>query len=499
MVTETPGDGERAAHILKLLRGNELFADCTEDELGYIAATGSVQELQDGEILIRDGGRATHLHVLLAGELVVTKIIGGHEEVITRHVVPAPAELGHDGKPRSANYFTGEISLLTDGINFATMTAVRGATVLNFTKSEFIELVSRHSQIVGVILPVVAWRVRHAELQARRQTTIAAVERLAAGLSHELNNPAAVVVRAACELEGVIDELVHNAFAWRSSAGERERLALAAVIKSVGTIPPVETNATNIETFDEILAWAEAHGACKADVIADNMIQIGMTSEFLESMLSGIGKPVLPMALDLVCATLEVRQLVGDLREAGARISSLVSATSIYADLDRAPERLFSVTDGIDATLAMIPQRLVGIQIVRDYAEDIPEILGNARELNEVWTNLIENALDAMMGSGTLTLHARHEAGCAEVEVTDTGPGIPEESVDQIFEPFYTTKDVGKGTGLGLHMSHRIVTRSHGGSMAVRSVPGETTFLVRLPVAGRSEVPGDSAVAEMPK
>jgi signal transduction histidine kinase len=325
------------------------------------------------------------------------------------------------------------------------------------------------------------------------------VERLAAGLSHELNNPAAVVVRAACELEGVIDELVHNAFAWRSSAGEHERLALAAVIKSIGTVPHVETNAGSIETFDEILDWAEAHGVCKADVIADNLIQIGMTSESLESMLSGIGKPILPMALDLVCTTLEVRQLVGDLREAGARISSLVSATSIYADLDRAPERLFSVTDGIDATLAMIPQRLVGIQIVRDYAEDIPEILGNARELNEVWTNLIENALDAMMGSGTLTLHARHEAGCVEVEVTDTGPGILEESVEHIFEPFYTTKDVGKGTGLGLHMCHRIVTRSHGGSMAVRSVPGKTTFLVRLPVAGRSGVWGDSAVAEMPK
>jgi signal transduction histidine kinase len=482
-----PGDSGDDQGILNLLRSNELFAGCTEEQLPKIAAAGELQRLQDGEILLHDGGSTTHFHVLLEGELVVTKIIGGHEEVITRHAVPAPDELSQDGKPRCANYFTGEMSLLTDGINFATITAARSTTVLNFTKDEFLGLVSNYPHIVGVMLPVIAWRVRFAELRARSQTTIAALERLAAGLSHELNNPAAVVVRAASELEAVLDELVSKTSLWRGCAAESERRALAAVIDEICATPRAET-AGDIGAFDELLEWAEAHGACNADTLADILAKIGLRKTSLEKLLNDIGSPILPVALNLICATLQSRELIVDLREAGERISSIVSATSVYTDLDRAPERLFSVTDGIDATLAVMSHKLTDVEVIRDYDQDIPRILGNAHEMNVVWTQLIDNALEAMKGKGRLTLRASYEAGRVIAEVTDTGVGIPEEFSDRIFEPFYTTKDVGKGPGLGLHMAHQIVTKSHGGSIAVNSVPGKTTVSVRLPVAGRPAV-----------
>ncbi len=401
-------------------------------------------------------------------------------------MVPAPGEPVGDGKPRSANYFTGEMPLLTDGINIATITVAGHATILSFTKSTFLELIARYPQIVSVMLPVIAWRARYSELQARSQATIAALERLSAGLSHELNNPAAVVVRAAAELERIIDELGHNTFAWCLTAAEPERIALAAAINEIRAISHVRAHSGDVGAFDEILEWVESRGARKADIIADDLAEIGVTAATLESMLSGIESSTLPVALDLLGATIQAQALVGDLKDAGARISSLVSATSTYTNLDRAPEQFCNVTDGIDATLAVIRHKLAGIEVVRDYAEDIPAIACNVRELNEVWMNLIENALDAMTGSGTLTLRVRHEAGCVMVEIADTGIGIAEESVDRIFEPFYTTKDVGKASGLGLHISYRIVTRSHGGSIAARSVPGETIISVRLPVAGRS-------------
>ncbi|WP_449062743.1 sensor histidine kinase [Planomonospora algeriensis] len=193
---------------------------------------------------------------------------------------------------------------------------------------------------------------------------------------------------------------------------------------------------------------------------------------------------VLPEALGYLSSMLQTRSYVVDVREAGTRISGIVRDTKEYTNLDRAPEREVDVRLGIETTLAMLRPQLAGITVVQRHAPDVPAIQGYPGELNQVWTNLIDNAADALDGRGELVITVRREGACVLVEVADDGPGVPAEILPRLFEPFFTTKDIGVGTGLGLHLTHRIVTQRHRGSIVVRSRPGDTRFQVRLPIDG---------------
>lgn len=248
--------------------------------------------------------------------------------------------------------------------------------------------------------------------------------------------------------------------------------------------PPVTTDPlAQADAEEEISDWAEEAGTERPGLLGSGISDLGLELGWMLERLEGIGEPALPAALDHLAALLEIRSLAAELRAAGPRISQLVAATRDYANLDRAPEQRFAVADGIENTLVVLRSKLAGITIVRAYDPDLPELTGYPSELNQVWTNLVDNAAEAMEGAGTLTLRVRAEGVCLVVEITDTGRGIPEDSLPRIFEPFYTTKDVGKGTGLGLHLSYRIVTQRHHGSIAARSRPGETRMVVRLPLA----------------
>jgi len=188
-----------------------------------------------------------------------------------------------------------------------------------------------------------------------------------------------------------------------------------------------------------------------------------------------------PAAVGSLAQTLRAQALATDVAEAGGRIALLVRDTKSYTNLDRAPERQVDVTEGVDATLAMYAARLAEVTVRRSYAPDLPKVTAYPSELNQVWANLIDNAVDAMGGRGTLEIYACREGNCAVVEFRDNGVGIPPDTLDLLFQPFFTTKDIGKGTGLGLHLSHGIVTTRHRGTIAVTSVPGDTRFTVRLP------------------
>lgn len=468
----------------------ELFAGLSSEQLGWIASVSQVEELVDGDVLFTEDGEATHFYVLLDGELVISKLIDGHEEVLTRHQVPAPPS-GQNGKPAAAHRFTGEMPLLTDGVNVATASVHRQATVLSYPRDVFLELIGRCPSIARVMLPVLAWRIRSSELQARSQATIAALATLAAGLAHELNNPTAAVTRTANELAPAVTRLEDTARAWGGQASPADQDILAAVIADARRLaedpqsrPSDPLAAADAE--DALLDWAEEQGVSDPGQLAAALANIGGSVEWLQDGLSGLPEPVLTAALDHLSATLDVSDLIAELRAAGPRISALVSATRDYANLDRAPEQELAVTDGLEATLTMLRGRLGGVRLVRDYQPGLPRIHGYPSELNQVWTNLIDNAVDAMSGAGLLTVRVEHDTGCVTVSISDTGSGIPPDVLCRIFEPFYTTKDVGKGTGLGLNLSHRIVTQRHGGSISARSVPGDTTITVRLPVGGRA-------------
>ncbi|WP_432000131.1 ATP-binding protein [Streptomyces sioyaensis] len=479
---------DRAAHpsVQRSTRLHEieLFAEVTDDQLDWLSSVTEESHLRDGEILFRDGEPAAHFYVLLDGELVVTKVVEGREELLTRHSTrPGPVD-GHDGKPSAAHRFTGELPLLTDGSYLATATAAGDTTVLACPKQAFLEMLVRCPTVARVLLPVLAWRITSSELQARNRATVTALGTLAAGLAHELNNPAAAVARAAQDLGPLIDRLGETAQRWGSVANDRERSALREMIGEIVRTPPsADTDPVALADLEDGVGdWAAERGAAQSAPLATALAERGLGQDWPAARMAGMRPDVVAAALDQLSGLLEARALTDQLQSAGPRISALVAATRDYANLDRAPRQEFSVTDGLEATLTMMRPRLAGVRIVRDYAPDIPPVTGYPTELNQVWTNLIDNALDAMDGKGTLTLRTCFQGSCLTVEIGDTGEGIPAGALSRIFEPFYTTKDVGKGTGLGLHLSYRIVTQRHGGSITARSAPGDTWMVVRIPL-----------------
>ncbi|MFG2619571.1 ATP-binding protein [Streptomyces sp. NPDC048507] len=481
-------NGREPKELRDALYGLEIFAGLTEDQLDWLVSVSEPRVLADGEVLFRDGEEATRFHVLLSGGLVVTKVVDGREEVLTRHSTEEDggAAEEHDGKPPAAHRFTGELPLLTEGSYVATAAASGPATtVVAYPKPVFFEMLTRCHGVAAVLLPVLAWRIKSSEVQARKRATVEALGTLAAGLAHELNNPAAAVARAAQELLPALERLTATACAWGAAATAAERTVMDRIAVELDELPPPGTTdpLAQADAEEEIADWAEGAGAERAGLLGSGAADLGLEADWLPQRLAGLAADRLPVALDHLAALLEARSLAAELRAAGPRISQLVAATRDYANLDRAPEQRFAVTEGLENTLVVLRAKLTGITIVRAYDPALPELTGYPGELNQVWTNLVDNAAEAMEGAGTLTLRVRAEGVCMVVEVTDTGRGIPEEVLPRIFEPFYTTKDVGKGTGLGLHLSYRIVTQRHHGSLTARSRPGETRMVVRLPLA----------------
>ncbi|WP_372404642.1 ATP-binding protein [Streptomyces luteireticuli] len=466
------------------LEGVELFADLPPGQLEWLRSVTGERTLRDGEVLFRDGDPAGHFYVLLDGELVVTKVVDGREELLTRHTTcPGPAD-GHDGKPPAAHRFTGELALLTEGRYVATAVAAGRTVVLACPKEAFFRMLMRCPSVARVLLPVLAWRITASELQARNRATVAGLGTLAAGLAHELNNPAAAVARSAHDLGPAVDRLAGTAQTWGGAAGPRERQILAEAVREIARIlPPPDPDPVAVADAEDLLEeWAAEQGAVRPAPLASALAERGLHTHWLAGRLADVDPGLLPAALDQLSAVLEAQTLTAQLESAAPRISALVTATRDYANLDRAPRQQFSLTDGLEATLTMLRPKLTRVRVVRDYAPDLPAVTGYPTELNQVWTNLIDNAVDAMDRQGTLTLRTCLQGTCLTVDIGDTGHGIPAGVLPRIFEPFYTTKDVGKGTGLGLHLSHQIVTQRHGGSITARSAPGSTWMTVRIPV-----------------
>jgi signal transduction histidine kinase len=480
-----------AGDIIARLQDIALFANHDAAQQEWLAAAGIVRQLNDGEIIIRDGDKATHFYVLLDGALAVIKVIQGHEEVLTRHVAVRSGP-EQRGKPSEANLFTGELPLLTDGINFATVQASGPAIVLSYPKDVFFEMLARFPGVVGLLLPALAWRVRESEARASEQATITALATLAAGLAHELNNPVAAVAQAASELGTATSRLAETAQEWGALAAGPERTLLDDVLADIMNRQENMDRGAQLlgemAVEDELTDWLRAAGAADPAVLADTLAERGVSGDWLATRLGSLRAAALAPALDQLGAVVAICDLESQLRTALPRIQALVSGVSDYSNLDRAPWQQFQVTDGLETTLFLCQPHLENISISRHYSPEIPVLGGYPAELNQVWTNLVQNAIDAMDGAGVLTVRAFYADGFVTVEIEDTGRGIPEESLPRIFEPFYTTREIGKGTGLGLHRSHRIVTQMHKGSIGVTSAPGKTTVKVLLPIRDQPRI-----------
>jgi signal transduction histidine kinase len=309
---------------------------------------------------------------------------------------------------------------------------------------------------------------------------------LTAGLTHELNNPAAAAVRATASLRervaGMRSKLKMIAGGKYDRASLEQLVELqqraAERVAKAPDLDPLETS----DAEDAVTDWLDDHGCSDAWQLAPVFVQAGLDTEWLDQVHAMVGEEMLEPALRWLNYTVETELLMNEIDDATTRITTLVGAAKQYSQLDRAPFQVVDVHDLLSSTLLMMSAKLHGVTIVKQYDKTLPKIPAYAAELNQVWTNMIDNAAQAMAGSGTLTIRTAREDGCVLVEIGDTGPGIPPDVQQRIFEPFFTTKPVGEGTGLGLDIAWRIVVNKHHGDIRVESVPGDTRFQVLLPI-----------------
>jgi PAS domain S-box-containing protein len=346
----------------------------------------------------------------------------------------------------------------------------------------------RDDELLGCVVTFVdITERRRVEDELRQTEKMAALGKLSAGLAHELNNPAAAATRAAKQLAEEIDELQSvtielaqlgiDADDWKLLQDSLADIQQRA--NSANDLSPIEVS----DKEEEFLDWLDGHEVDISWMIAPVLVQAGTELQDLERFASELSAAPLSLAMIWLCRAITASDQCNIVERSSASISELVNTVKSYSHMDRAPSLQVDIHDGIEDTLAIMNHKLKnGVEVIRDYDRNLPEVVAQGSELNQVWTNLFDNAASAMDGKGTITIKTYLEDGALTVAVTDNGPGIPKEIQHRIFEPFFTTKDVGVGTGLGLDVVNRIVTNRCNGRIDLESVPGNTTFRVRIPV-----------------
>jgi signal transduction histidine kinase len=466
------------------LRTLFLFADLTDEQVAWVVENSDVVAVPAGEDIVTEGEPSRCFYVLLSGTISMSRLVGRDPVETTR-------------TEQRGVYFGATQFYLDDEsarLYAASVRAITDTTVLALPAAEFARAFAKWFPMAVHLLEGMLLGMRRSNSQVAERERLLALGKLSAGLTHELNNPAAAAGRAADTLRDKV-------------AGMRAKLAMIADGKIAGaqlkklvmaqdefvkkvrhapTLSPLE--ATDRE--DELSDWLDDRGVEGSWDLAPVFVAGGLGVEDLEAVHAAANETTLEGAIRWLAYTVETESLLREILDATSRISDLVLAAKQYSQMDRAPHRFIDVHEGLDATLVMFGRKLgeeAGIGIVKDYDRTLPLIPAYPAELNQVWTNLIDNAIDAMDGSGTLTVRTSRVDDCVVVEIGDTGSGIAPEVRQRIFEPFFTTKPVGRGTGLGLDVSYRVVVTRHRGDLSVTSEPGDTRFRVRLPI---TEEPG---------
>ena len=452
------------------LRGLNLFAGLTDEQLDALAADGAFASFGTGEVLFTEAEPAVHWWVLLDGSIDLSRHVGREDTVVARMDQPGRWAGGFRAWDEAGSYL-------------ATGRGAEPGTVFRLPAEALRDRFAQWFPFGAHLIGGVYHTARSIESTARQRSALITLGTLAAGLAHELNNRAAAATRAASALETATRSVL-DALGWLSgndiSAAQFSALdALRAGLEPVSALDALDL----ADREDALLEWLRPRGMDSAWQLANALAGAGADPAFCAQVEQILPGPDLEPALHWVASTAEVRQLLGEVRESTHRISELVSAMRSYSQLDRASRQRLRVTEGLDSTLVMLGHKLDDVRVERSYAADLPEIEGYPGELNQVWTNLIDNALDAMNGTGTLRVVAEVDDAQLRVVIGDTGPGMPADVAARAFEAFFTTKEVGRGTGLGLDIARRIVVERHDGTIEISSVPGDTTVTVRLPLS----------------
>ena len=446
-----------------------LFPVLEEEHLQNLESCGTALELQPGDTLYQEGDTEYCFYVVLSGQIKITQHFGMEEIVVTIH---------------RRGEFTGDLNMLTGEISQATATSIDVSRVIEF--ENFKELLKGCPRSVDLFVPALAERSKDLETKLRQQEKLAALGKLSAGLAHELNNPAAAGRRAAKQLNQAIASLQHNMLSLRGKQFEPHHRKLLAELQQQAIAAYSQPGLSPLEQSDredELADWLESLEVNNAWELSPSLVSAGIERSQLEPLATEMPPEAFTEALMWLEASLTMNDLVNEVEQSTSRISDLVGAIKNYSYMDRGTVQEVDLHEDLDNTLKILHHKLkYGVTVNKEYDRNLPQISAYGGELNQVWTNLIDNAIDAMDGKGELTIRTSKENNCVLVEIIDNGSGIPPELQSRIFEPFFTSKDVGKGSGLGLDISRRIIVQKHKGNLRFESQPGKTNFQIRIPL-----------------
>lgn len=446
------------------------FADLPDDQLSWFLSQAEELHLNAGEVYARQGDAPEHMSVLLEGEFQAQGEFRGEAIII-------------QGK---AGDVTGALPFSRMKVYMVTAKAVTAGRILRFPASRFPELVQKMPELTRRLVGLMTDRVREATRFEQQRDRLVSLGKLSAGLAHELNNPAAAAKRSAAQLRATlkrIKDASHELGRRELTPPQKSEIEkLEASLAGRDGPPPDALTISDLEQHIDSLL--RSHGQDDLWQLAAELAQRGVKPESIESLFQNLDRDTARAALVRIAASLEIATLLHEVESSTSRISELVRAIKEYTYMDQSPVQNVDVVKSLETTLTILTHKLKrGVEVKRNY-QPVPLLVNSfGSELNQVWTNLIDNAIDAMHGEGELLLRTYRDDGCVVVEIGDNGPGISAEIGAHIFEPFFTTKAVGEGTGLGLDTAQRIV-RKHRGNIRVDSKPGDTRFQVRLPLAG---------------
>jgi signal transduction histidine kinase len=458
--------------LAQQLAAIQVFSDLAPEDVAWLASQMEVAHFAPGEIVVAEDSPADRMFIILEGE------IGGRRE--------------HG--PGDARTYSASAGRVTGMLPFSRLThfpltarAMTPATVAFLHVSHFPEMLQRAPALGTRLVGVMADRIRETTVADQQREKLVALGKLSAGLAHELNNPASAVRNAAVNLQQAVRALrTAGLYLDNRPLTAEDRIFLARIECDWSKDhPPAALDSLERSDREEAIGdWLEKRRIPDARRLAPGLVDAGCDLDTLHSLSERFDDETLADAVTRLTASFTINRLVEQIESGTSRMAELVRAIKQYTYMDQSTEQEIDVHEGLENTLIMLHYRLkYGISVIREYDRSIPPICAHGSELNQVWTNLIDNAIDAMNGRGELVVRTAAEFGRLLVEVRDSGPGILPEIRSRIFEPFFTTKPVGDGTGLGLDTVYRIVQKHHG-DVRVDSEPGRTSFQVRLPFAG---------------
>ena len=456
------------------LRSLSIFESLTDDQLAELIKDGTEIRIEPGIDLFHEGEHADFWWVLVDGAIDLVRHVGREDTVVARMDMPGRWAGGFRAWDEHGTYL-------------ATGRGARAGRVLQVPAEALRDRANAWFPFGAHLIAGLYRTARSVESTARQRMSLVTLGTLAAGIAHEINNPASAASRAVNALETECQMLLSSVGQLADQQIAPEQFAALDRMRSEIKPGTVDLDPLVRADREQALAfWLNRQGVTRAWTIAPPLAAAGVDRDWCTRAAAVLDESALGPGLEWVASTLSVATLLSEVKESTRRISELVAAVRSYTQMDRASMQHIDVTDGLDSTLVMLAHRLRGVTVVREYGADVPMIDAYAGELNQVWTNLIDNAVDAMEEAGTLRVTTQIEADDVVIEISDTGVGMSPEVAARAFEAFYTTKDVGQGTGLGLDIAHRIVVDRHGGAIMIDSRTGQTIVRVRLPVGGGS-------------